>query len=184
MNLFVYNRVITFYNTFPYLYINLAFYRFVEEIYDGYTLELPMWLHTQWIKTTQVLRFLYKPSTSITYVASTRVFFNNRVNKLNRVLYISSVNYNQNRLVSTLVFNNLVTNNYPLKLAAPFSSYLWATLSLINQLNFLTKLIFLWNFGNHTSGLWYHLHNKNLHSFKKTSTPQIQMLVLHNLKNL
>jgi len=42
MNLFVYNRVITFYNTFPYLYINLAFYRFLEEIYDGYTLELPM----------------------------------------------------------------------------------------------------------------------------------------------
>ena len=34
MNLFTYNRVITFYTSFPYLYINLAFYRFLEEIYD------------------------------------------------------------------------------------------------------------------------------------------------------
>jgi hypothetical protein len=143
-----------------------------------------MWLHTQWVKPTQVLRFLYKQSTDITYVTSTRVFFNNRVDKLNRVLYVSSVNYNQNRLVSTLVLNNIVSNHNPLKLASTVSSYLWATLSLLNQLNFLTKLIFLWNFGNHTSGLWYHLQNKHIHIFKKTSTPQIQMLVLHNLKNI
>jgi hypothetical protein len=184
MNLFTYNRVITFYTSFPYLYINLAFYRFLEEIYDGYTIELPTWLHSQWLRVVKQTPFLSKASFNTPFVSSSQLFVQTPYSKINRVLYISSINYNNNRLVSALVTTDISVSHYQFKISSIILQYAWSTLTLMNQLNFLTKLIFLWNFRNNTSSFIYYFQHLNSSIFKKIPSPQIHMLMLHNLKNI